>query len=83
MKQKRKSTGIILIGKTVKIELTSKSVCEIFEGLVVDETKNLICIKTKNGIKKIIKENSTLKFNNKNIIYDNLTGRIEERIKNS
>jgi len=43
------------IGKKIKIEKSANKNLEGIQGEVIDETKNMIIIKTSNGEKKIIK----------------------------
>ena len=55
------------------------------QGKIIDETKNMFTIKTKKGVKKIIKKNNKMEFviNDEKIIVegDNLVARPEERVK--
>lgn len=57
------------------------------EGIVVDETKNMLVIKTSKGLKKIIKENAVFEFtipetNEKVIIEgDEISLQPEKRLK--
>lgn len=68
-----------LIGMNVKV--IGKSI----QGKIIDETKNMIIIKTKEGVKKIIKKNNKMEFtiNKENVVVkgDKLIARPEERIK--
>lgn len=68
-----------LIGMNVKV--IGKNV----GGKIIDETKNMFTIKTKEGIKKIIKKNNKMEFiidDRKIIVEGNkLVARPEERIK--
>jgi len=52
-----------------------------FERKIIDKTKNTISIKTKNGVKKILKNNSKIMIDGKTLNGDNLKKRPEERIK--
>ncbi len=56
-----------LIGLKVRV-IKSDNISNIdLEGEVIDETKNLLAIKTKKGIKKVLKEQNTFEFEkNKN-----------------
>lgn len=52
-----------LIGLDAKVvESTNKEIVG-FEGKIIDETKFMFSLKTKNGIKNLPKENSMWKFN--------------------
>ncbi len=68
-----------LIGMNVKV------IGKNIQGKIIDETKNMLVIKTKEGIKKIIKKNSKMEFaidNEKIAVEGNkLVARPEERIK--
>ena len=68
-----------LIGMNVKV------IGKNIEGKIIDETKNMFAIKTKKGIKKIVKKNSKMEFiiDNEKIAIDcyKLVARPEERIK--
>ncbi len=68
-----------LIGMNVKI--IGKNMC----GKIIDETKNMLTIKTQGGIKKIIKKNSKMEFaiNNEKIIIEGseIVARPEDRVK--
>ena len=53
-----------LIGLTIRI-IESKNKIDIGkQGNVVDETKNMLIIKTKKGIKKFIKKNISIEVKN-------------------
>jgi len=75
----KKLTKVELIGTHIKI--IEKGI----QGIIIDETKNLFVIKTKENIKKIVKKNNKMQFqiNNKKIVIDGekLIMRPEERIK--
>ncbi len=60
------STNVGLVGK---------------KGVVVDETKNMLAIEHQGTIKKIIKNEVTIKVQNKTINGEKLIGKLEERIK--
>lgn len=68
-----------LIG--MHVEVVGKNV----QGKIIDETKNMLTIKTKKGIKKIIKKNSKMEFTIENeriaVEGDRLVARPEDRIK--
>jgi len=79
---KEKLRGLLkkeLIGMNVRV--IGKSI----QGKIIDETKNMFTIKTKKGVKKIIKKNNKMEFviNDEKIIVegDNLVARPEERVK--
>ena len=65
------------IGLAAKIYYNEK----IFEGRIIDETKNTITIKTEDGEKKVLKQNAKIEINGKLIDTKKLTKRPEERIK--
>lgn len=44
-----------LIGKKIKVKKTKNKSLEGIKGTVINETKNMIVIKTKKGEKKLIK----------------------------
>lgn len=68
-----------LIG--INVQIIGKNI----QGRIIDETKNIFVIKSKKGIKKIIKKNSKMEFtiNNEKIVIegDKLVARPEERVK--
>jgi ribonuclease P protein subunit POP4 len=68
-----------LIGMNVKV------IGKEIQGKIIDETKNMFTIKSKEGIKKIIKKNSKMEFkvNNEKIVIEGkkLVARPEDRIK--
>ncbi|MHA1226506.1 MAG: ribonuclease P protein subunit [Candidatus Hodarchaeales archaeon] len=70
-----------LIGLQCKITYCNKE----FIGIIIDETKNTLIIKINDKTKTIPKENSTLKINLNNKLYEidgkYLKGRHEDRIK--
>ena len=74
-----------LIGLTVKI-IDSKNLQNInIEGKIVDETKNMIIIETKQGEKKLIKNQNTFEIgfeNGREVIEGSLlVARPQDRIK--
>ncbi len=70
-----------LIGEKIKIiESKNKSLIGV-EGVVIDETKNLLFIETKGKVKKIIKSQCTFDVEGKKLIGSSITKRPEERIK--
>jgi len=66
-----------LIGKSAKIKYNKKE----FEGKIIDETKNILIIKTKEGNKKIIKINSKIEIDGEIIDGKKINKRPEDRIK--
>ncbi len=52
-----------------------------FKGKIIDETKNTLTIKTKQGRKKILKSNAKFEINGKLIDGKKVTKRPEDRIK--
>ena len=85
MKKIKQIIGTVWIGKTITIR--NKTNCNTPEitGQIVDETKNLFTIKTKNGLKKVIKNNSLIETTHENKIMkisgEKLQGKTEERMK--
>jgi RNase P/RNase MRP subunit p29 len=65
------------IGLPVKIHYNEM----VFHGKIIDETKNTLVIKTKEGEKKFLKNNSKIEFDKKIINGKKVTKRPEERIK--
>lgn len=70
-----------LIGKTILVAEAENETNKGIEGEVIDETRNMLVIQTKNKTKKLIKKQITIKFNNITIEGEEIIGRIEERIK--
>lgn len=66
-----------IIGKQVSILYNNK----VYDGLVIDETKNLFFIKTKEGTKKIIKKDSKIKIQGQTIQGSKLNKNPIDRIK--
>jgi len=68
-----------LIGRNVKV------IGKNIQGIIIDETKNMMIIKTKGRIKKIIKKNNKMEFviDDEKIAVEGhkLVARPEERIK--
>jgi len=68
-----------LIGKNAKV------IGKNIQGKITDETKNMLIIKTEEGIKKIIKKNNKMEFviDGKKIVIEGskLVARPEERVK--
>ncbi len=65
------------IGLAAKIECNKR----LFEGKIIDETKNIITIRTRDGEKKILKNNAVIEINGKTMQGKNLAKRPEDRIK--
>ncbi len=76
-----------LIGLEAEIEESKNKSLVGLKGKIVDETKNMLTIKTKKGEKKIIKRECTLKIKtDKGIVKIEgtlLSGNPEKRIKKS
>ena len=69
------------IGSEIEvIDSKNKSLIGL-KGKVINETKNTLTIKTKDSRKKIIKEQITIKINEKVINGEKISIRPEERIK--
>jgi len=90
MQQKPKKTAETirgeLIGTCVKIAENKNRCSEKIKGVIIDETKNTITIKTQKGNKKIIKEQIKSMMQEKDGKQKIITGkqiqsRPEERIK--
>jgi RNase P/RNase MRP subunit p29 len=65
------------IGKKAEIHWNKK----IFQGTIIDETKNTLMIRTASGDKKILKNTSKIIINNQIIQGETITRRPEDRIK--
>lgn len=73
---------IQLIGKKAKIDSASNKNLVGIEGIIIDETKNMIMLKTKNKEnKRIIKKQIVLNLQGKKIKGKQLIGLPEERLK--
>ncbi len=74
-----------LIGMQVSVADSKNSSNKKIKGKIIDETKNIFTIKTKDGRKKIIKNQNKIEFDlkNKKMTVDGklLVGRPEDRIK--
>ncbi len=66
-----------LIGKDAQIGYNDRT----FEGSIINETKNMIYLKTNSGIKKLIKQNVKIKISGMIISGKKIVKRPEERIK--
>ena len=67
-----------LIGKEAEI---TESSGKTHKGTIVNETKNMLHLETKNKIKKFIKKTSKIKINVKTIEGEKIAKRPEDRIK--
>ena len=72
---------IILLGKKVEVIQSSNRYEVGIKGLVIEDTKNTIKIRTENGVKIVIKNNIILMVNDRKIDGNLLIGKEEERIK--
>lgn len=72
---------IILLGKQVEVIQSSNRYEVGLKGLVIEDTKNTIKIRTENEVKILIKNNIILKINDRKIDGNLLIGKEEERIK--
>lgn len=74
-----------LIGKTITVVESTNAKNKGMNGKIIDETKNMITLQTKNGTKKLIKNTITIqmKYNNKTYQINGklLINRAEDRIK--
>ena len=66
-----------LIGEIAEIENQNKK----FKGKIIDETKNLIYLKTKKSTLKLLKNTLKIKIKGHEIDGENIKKRPEERIK--
>ncbi|PLW80267.1 hypothetical protein C0585_03890 [Candidatus Woesearchaeota archaeon] len=66
-----------LIGKEAIITTHNNT----FNGKIIDESKNMIHLQTKEGVKKVIKKQATIKIDGKTIQGEKITKRPEDRIK--
>lgn len=66
-----------LIGKNATITTNNKT----FIGKIINETKNLIYLKTKTSTKKLLKTSSKIKITGQEIDGNTILKRPEERIK--
>ena len=69
------------IGKKIKIIESKNKEQTGIEGMIIDETKNMFTIKTKNKTIKILKQDKTFTINEKKICGNKIQKRPEERIK--
>jgi RNase P/RNase MRP subunit p29 len=67
----------MLIGKKAEIHYNSHN----FKGMIVNETKNTIQIKTQQGIKTLLKQASIIKINNKTVKGKDIIIRPQDRLK--
>jgi len=65
------------IGKKAEIHYNKKK----YEGIIIDETKNMLRLETKDKAVWIIKRNAAIKIDQKNIDGKKITKRPEDRIK--
>ncbi|HII94905.1 MAG TPA: ribonuclease P protein subunit [Methanofastidiosum sp.] len=72
---------IILLGKQVEVIQSSNRYEVGIKGLVIEDTKNTIKVRTENGVKILIKNSIILMINDKKIDGNLLIGKEEERIK--
>jgi len=81
MQNKKKTERTAIIGKLIRVEDAANKTIIGINGKIIDETKNTITIQTTKGIKKIIKDQTTIMIDNRKINGKNLIGRAEARIK--
>jgi ribonuclease P protein subunit POP4 len=70
-----------IIGLTAKIKSSKNKGAEGLTGTIIDETKNMIILRTKNGDKKLIKKQHIFEIHENEVSGAELVGRPEERIK--
>lgn len=66
-----------LIGKEVEVKYHNKT----FRGVIVDETKNTLCLRTEKKELKLLKNAAVISLNSRLIHGENIMKRPEERIK--
>ena len=66
-----------LIGNRAKISYNNRSL----EGIIINETRNMLELKTRKGVKKIVKKNSVIYIDGKMIQGKDIAKRPEDRIK--
>jgi RNase P/RNase MRP subunit p29 len=81
MKHQSRDAKVALIGETLEVVESKNRTLVGIRGQAIDETRNTITIRTKDGIKRVIKDQVTFKVGNKRIEGKKLSGRIEARIK--
>ena len=72
---------ITLLGKQIEVKQSSNRYEVGIKGIVIEDTKNTIKVRTENGVKIILKNNVILMINNREIDGNLLIGKEEERIK--
>ncbi len=72
---------IAILGKKVEIIQSSNRYDVGIKGIVIEDTKNTIKVRTENKVKILPKKNITLIINDKKIDGNLLIGKEEERIK--
>lgn len=72
---------VALIGETLEVAESKNKTLAGIRGQAIDETRNTITIRTKDGVKRVIKDQATFMVGNKRIDGKKLSGRIETRIK--
>jgi len=72
---------ITLLGKQVEVKQSSNRYEVGIKGIVIEDTKNTIKVKTENGVKVLLKNNIILMINDRKIDGNLLIGKEEERIK--
>jgi len=69
------------VGKKAKVVAApNKSVIGI-EGVIVDETKNLVVIETASGVKKVLKKGAVFMIGNEEVVGDAVMVAPQERMK--
>ncbi len=74
-----------LIGKTISISNAENNSLKGIKGKIINETKNMLTIETKNGEKRLIKSEVTIEMKDKGKTYE-INGKLlvnkpEDRIK--
>lgn len=70
-----------LIGARIKVRKSKNPCVEGMEGTVVDETKHMLIIETREGRKRLAKGQHSFEVNGRDVPGRSLEGRPEERIK--
>ena len=81
MLKQGKPARIAIIGETLEVLDSDNPALKGIRGQVLDETRNTIKILTEKGTKTMIKEQVTIKINDRTIEGKELVGRIHERLK--
>ena len=70
-----------LIGREVRVINSRNEALIGIQGRVIDETRNTLVIETSNGVKKVLKNEVTLKIDEITFKGSDLIGKFTDRIK--